>query len=305
MKILISGSTGYIARHLVSRLLELEHTVYIVTREDTDFVKIDARIAKENIIAWGDIKALYRDIETLAPDMFIHMSSYYKFECIGMEIEKLIDANIKYGTVILDACRKAKCKRIINIGSILQHYNGEVYNPTCLYAATKEAFQKIIDYYVQTEECSSITLELMDTFGEEDTRGKIISLFMKIAETGERLEMSGGEQEIGLVYIGDVIKAICKAISELDKIEDGKKKMYVVAPNKYITLKHVASLFEEVSGKYLNIDWGKRSYRKKEIMKIIAPYENILEGEEIVSVKDGLKKILELDKLKRDTEVLI
>lgn len=296
MKILISGSTGYIAQHLINTLIELEHIVYVVVREDTNLSRINSRISKKNIIKYEPIDELYLALEQVKPDIFIHMATFYKFECIGSEISTLIDANIKYGTIMLDACSKSGCKKFINIGSILQHYEGALYNPTCLYAATKEAFQNILEYYVQSEGCSAVTLELMDTYGPGDTRSKIINLFRGIATTGETLEMSGGEQEIGLVYIKDVIKAINKAIDKLNILTCGQKKIYAVAPRKFEILKDVASLFEEISGKHLNIEWGKRSYREKEIMNIISPYSNILENEETFSLEEGLKELLELEK---------
>lgn len=72
--------------------------------------------------------------------------------------------------------------------------------------------------------------------------------------------MSLGEQEIGFVYIDDVIKGYSIAINKLFNMEPGEQKTFFITPKIVKSLKEVAVVFEKVSGEKLNINWGKRPY---------------------------------------------
>ena len=62
-----------------------------------------------------------------------------------------------------------------------------------------------------------MTLKLCDTYGPWDTRTTILALFKRIAETGEELAMSPGEQQIDLWHIDDVIAGFRVLIRRLSE----------------------------------------------------------------------------------------
>jgi nucleoside-diphosphate-sugar epimerase len=86
--------------------------------------------------------------------------------------------------------------------------------------------------------------------------------------------MSPGEQIIDISFIDDVIEAFFILSRQLHNghttIKNGEI-FGVKAVNRY-SLKELAVSFEELIGKKLNIQWGKRSYRDREVM---IPWENV------------------------------
>jgi nucleoside-diphosphate-sugar epimerase len=97
---------------------------------------------------------------------------------------------------------------------------------------------------------------------------KIFSLWEKYSGTDEILDMSKGEQVIDISYIEDVINAFDTMINNL-QLEDKEKynnKAYVVTSNQRMSLKELAELFKKVTKKSLNINWGARAYRDREVM---------------------------------------
>ena len=50
-----------------------------------------------------------------------------------------------------------------------------------------------------------------------------------------------------------------------------KNKTFGVSSNERMSLKELATLFEEATGNILNIKWGGRPYREREVM---VPWEN-------------------------------
>ena len=64
----------------------------------------------------------------------------------------------------------------LTAGTAWQHYNNQSYDPVCLYAATKQAYECLIDYYVKVHGLHAVTVKLHDTYGEGDERGKLFYL---------------------------------------------------------------------------------------------------------------------------------
>ena len=55
-------------------------------------------------------------------------------------------------------------------------------NPNSLYSATKSSFQPILDYYAQYFSFNIITLILMDVYGPNDPRNKLIPTLIQTAK---------------------------------------------------------------------------------------------------------------------------
>jgi CDP-paratose synthetase len=265
MKILMTGATGFIGRNLANKLIK-KYNITAIVRESSNISFLDKKI--EIFRYNGNINNLINFFKYKKFDGIIHLASlflsFHKIE----DIELLIDSNIKFGTELLECAKLFNVKWFINTGTFWQHYNNEQYNPVNLYAATKEAFEVIAKYYVETSNLVFTTIKLNDTFGLNDTRKKIFNLWIDCIKNNKTLDMSKGEQIIDISYIEDVVSAYEIMIENLSK-KDYKKynlKSYVVSNKERISLKDLAKLFEEVTGKKININWGAKNYREREIM---------------------------------------
>jgi nucleoside-diphosphate-sugar epimerase len=157
----------------------------------------------------------------------------------------------------------------LNTGTYWQHYNGANYDPVNLYAATKQAFEDIAKFYAEASGLRFCTLKLCDTHGPDDTRKKIFNLFQSSASNGEILEMSAGEQLIDILHVDQVVFAFVKLINQLNcptSINDNCES-YCISSGRKITLKQLAAEYEEMNNVKLNIRWGARPYRSREVMQ--------------------------------------
>jgi len=270
MKILVTGATGFIGKNLIKLLLD-NNEIHIIVRMNSLTLEIDSRAKiftyDENINSLVDffLKEKF--------DGVIHLASLFLVDHKRDDISNLISSNIKFGTDILQGCKESNVKWFINTGTFWQNYNNEDYNPVNLYASTKEAFEKIAKYYVETSNLIFVTIKLSDTFGPNDTRNKVFNLWNRISKTNEILEMSKGEQLIDISYIEDVINAYSILIEHLnlDSKKDFKNKIFTVGSNERMSLKSLSKVFEEATNSNLNIKWGARPYREREVM---IPWEN-------------------------------
>lgn len=292
-KILITGGTGFIGSHLMKRLLKKGYDVHLIIRETSNLILIEEDIQNIRIHRYnGEIESLVKIMMNVKPDAVFHLASLYLTEHKMEEIDSLIKSNILFGTQLLEAMKESQTDKLINVGTSWQHYNNEEYNPVNLYAATKEAFEKIINYYVETTSIRTITLKLFDTYGANDPRRKLISLLMEAATSGERLSMSPGDQLIDIVYIDDVIDAFEWAYLLLKNDILLKNSNYGISSNNPIKLKEVVDVIEKVLDKELSIDWGGRPYRKREVMIPWKPSEPLPGWKPKVDIENGIELLL-------------
>lgn len=146
-------------------------------------------------------------------------------------------------------------------------------------------------YYVRAGLLKMVTLKLLDTYGPNDPRPKLFTLFERVSSSGERLKMSLGEQRLGFVYIDDVVNAFLTAGQYIETLPDCEMPSYTIAPDQLYSLREIAALYEAASGKRLNIGWGERPYRRREVME---PYvgRGMPGWEAKVSLMEGIRKCL-------------
>jgi nucleoside-diphosphate-sugar epimerase len=156
---------------------------------------------------------------------------------------------------------------LVNTGTSWQHYASMEYNPVCLYAALKQATEAILRFYVESYNLRVITLKLFDTYGPGDNRPKLLNLLRRTALSGDTLDMSPGEQLIDLVYIDDVIDAFVIASERLQRGAVSVMEEYAVSSCSPLSLREIADEYSRASGYALNIKWGGRDYRTREVMR--------------------------------------
>lgn len=271
MIVAVTGGTGFIGQHLIKSLLEKGTKVHAIVREGSDTAAIDPRATLYRYD--GDIRTLTAYCTEQKIAGIVHLASLFLASHTEGDIDSLIDSNIRFGTHLLEAAKTADTRWFLNTGTFWQHFESKTYSPVNLYAATKEAFEAVARFYSETGGPVFTTLKLNDTFGPGDTRPKIFTLWDKISQSGEALGMSPGEQLIDISYIEDVISAYETMIGHLESgsAADLNNQSFAVKAKERVTLKELAGIYQEATGRKLHITWGERPYREREVM---TPWEN-------------------------------
>lgn len=269
---IITGATGFVGYHLTKRLVENEWNVNIVIRPGSRIDHIKGFKKKVNIHEHdGSTGGLITILQKTRPDIVFHLASLFLSEHKPEDIEQLIKSNVLFSTQLLEAMTMSNVYNLVNTGTSWQHYNKDEYNPVNLYAATKQAFIDILAFYIDSTPLKAITLKLFDTYGPEDTRKKLFFLLRKAANEQIKLAMSPGDQLIDLVYINDVIDAFVLAAKRLLDSEVDEYEEYMVSSQNLIKLKDLVSIYSTVTGRPVNVEWGGRPYRSREVM---VPWNN-------------------------------
>jgi nucleoside-diphosphate-sugar epimerase len=289
-KAIVTGATGFIGSNLCRYLIRNDWEVCVIARPSSDYLNIQSVLNKVKILEYGgNIEQLVGYFKDIKADVVFHLASLFIAEHESNQIDHLVDSNIKFGLHILEAMKESNTKLLINTGTSWQHYHTNEYCPVDLYAATKQAFESLIKYYTEAENIKSVTLKLFDTYGESDTRSKLINLLHKFSDEKKELKMSPGEQVLDLVHVDDVVKAFVKAYEYLVE-QDVTYQEFGVGSRHPIRLKDLINKFEIETGKKLNIIWGARNYRKREVMSLWDLYKTLPGWEAEVTLKEGLQK---------------
>ena len=268
MKFLVTGASGFIGSRLFSMLSEQGHHAVTCNR--------------------GDVPRAI--INTVSPDVVIHLAGHYTFYHHALDAARLVESNIAYGVQVLEAMRQHGVRHLVTLGSMMQYRPGDA-SAVNLYAATKAAFQEIIDYFVAAYGFDAVTLMLSDTYGPGDTRGKLVQrLCEATGSSAPPLKMSPGHQTLNLVHVDDVCRAIIGSAQAISGSSDPPAHYKCDIVGDMITPLALADMITKACGRAPNCDWGALPYRYRESM--VPPLGHPLPGfAPRIALEDGLKAL--------------
>ncbi len=291
MKVFVTGATGFIGKNLVNKLIELNFEVTVNLHSDKPSPFSDK--VKTYRLNEMDIQSDIDFFKTSRFSGIIHLASLYLTAHKPEEAIELVNSNIRFSTHILECASQAEINWFINTGTFWQNFENASYSPVNLYAASKQAFECIAQYYIETNKINFCTLRLSDTYGPNDSRPKIFNLFDKIAKTGEVLEMSPGDQILDISFIDDVVSAFILLVGQLvansPLMYNGA--IYAVRADKRYTIRELVAVFESVTSEKLNIKFGGKPYRDREVMVPWGKGKIVPGWKSKVSIEEGIVEI--------------
>lgn len=291
--ICITGGAGFIGFNLLKALKsDRAFSVTVIVRSKESYQKIkDLRI--NCYLDNGNTDALIQFFLDSKFDSVIHLASHYLKNHKSNEIDSLITSNLLFGTRLLEATAKSGVKFFVNTGTFWQHYNNQPYSPVNLYAATKQAFEAIAQYYRETSDLNFVSIYLNDTYGPGDTRRKILNSWAMMNDSDLML-MSPGNQKINLLHINDVVNGFLRLIQMMENGEFLKNPSceYSLKAREDITLRELAALYEKISEKKLNIKWGGSPYKAREVMTIWDKDIPLPGWESKICLEEGLREFV-------------
>ena len=286
---LVTGATGFVGEHLVRRLLADGWETHAIVRSSSNATILRDALGGSNVhVHDGSTVGLIDIVRSVHPDIVFHLASVLVAEHSTDDVDPLVQSNILFGVQLLEAMTVAGVSTIVNTGTTGQHYEGREYSPVSLYAATKQAFQDILQFYCEVRGVRAMTLELPNTYGPGDRSPKLLSLMDRAARTGETLQMSPGEQLLDLLHVDDVAHGY-------EVAADGLLTGHLLSPSQYrlssgslVRLRDVVELYREATGRTVSVVWGGRPYRVREVMDPVSPVPVLPEWQACISLKDGL-----------------
>lgn len=266
-RVLLTGITGFIGSHLAKRLLDEGWEVHAVVRASSDLGVLPEAILQEVRFHRHTAQDELADIVgKIRPEVVFHLASLFLSKHRYEDIGALMESNVTFGAKLLDAMSQHGVQNFVYAGTAWQHYQNAAYSPVNLYAASKQAFEAILQYYQETAGVNAFVLKLFDTYGSGDRRKKLLALWEESVATGATLYMSPGEQKMDCVHVDDVVEAFLLAARYLLARRTELCGTYAISSGHAVSLRELATRYEKLIGKQLSIQWGGRPYRDREVM---------------------------------------
>jgi CDP-paratose synthetase len=209
--LLVTGATGFLGSAVVRALASNDEKVIAVGGPRSRGCQTIENV--EWLLSPYDLEELSQIIEKSPPSAIVHCANHYAFNHRIEDIGPMVDANIKIGATLLGLVAE-RGAHFINLSTFFQRQGADGESPNSLYAATKQSFVEILNWFGSNTRVRVCDLMLYDTYGPGDQRNKLIPKLLECAVARKTMEIRSPESEINLCYIDDVVAAIHHVLTQ-------------------------------------------------------------------------------------------
>jgi nucleoside-diphosphate-sugar epimerase len=287
----VSGISGHLGQELARQLVHAGVNVVGLTRQAATATETSPGSVRCHRVD-GRTETLISALDDARPDVVFHLAGLSRRQHLSGDITAFVESNVLFGTQLLEAARVSGCKRFITAGSYLQYFNTDQSRSFNLYAATKEAFERIVEYYTDAFGIASVRLTLCDIYSENDVRPKLINDISAAWSRGSSLLVHEDDPKIDPVHVSDAAAAFMRAAALLEENPNAARTMsrYSVTSGRDVSLRELLTTFERLGGRKIAIE---RSSNRPARSLIRSWRGAILPGwVPRVTIEDGVARIL-------------
>lgn len=259
-KVLITGGSGFIGSRVIVKLLEAGDSPVALKRNTTNLWRIKD---------FADKVTIYNIDEITLPDIFdregfdavINLATYYRKYSNYGDIENMIDSNVTLPTKLLELSVNHSVGLFVTAGTYFQYDTGlpildpkESTTGRDLYAATKNALGKIMEYYSSKHNLCTVELILFTPYGEKDHEERVIPYIIKQAIAGDTVKLSHGFQKLNPVHVEDIAKAFVKSL-EMECVASSNIRLNIASKRSY-SIREIITVIEDIMDRHLNVVWN-------------------------------------------------
>jgi nucleoside-diphosphate-sugar epimerase len=203
----------------------------------------------------------------------------------------MIEANVLLALEVIEALPSGDPLPFIAAGTQSQHCLGTPeYAPTDLYAATKEALEDIVAHYSDAKVLRPAFLKLSDTYGPGDTRSTLLNLLVDAMLSGQRIDLTQGDQKLDLIHVRDAADGFFHAARSMAFGRD-LPRTCALRSRRQVTPRELLRIIEEIGDARIDARWGTLPYRRNTIM---SPWrQRVLPGwKASIVLEEGVREVI-------------
>ena len=304
-RILVTGGSGFIASHLVRRLVHGGAEVAILTKYNSiiDNIRLVDIWDKIRVIE-ADIRNIdsLRQIADYQPEVIYHFAAYNHVGDSFVHVSEALDVNVRGTANVIDAYDGYE--RFIYISTSESYgdqpevpFNEKMRpQPVSPYSVGKYGGELYCRMKMENMNKPIVLLRPFNAFGPYQSPRAIISEIINDCLLGKTIRSTEGKQTRDFNYIENLVDGFIlageseKAIGELINIGSGRE----------ITIKDLILMIHKETNSSSELKIGDLNYRPTEIWRMVAANnraKEVLGWEPKISFEDGLKKTIEWYKL--------
>ena len=310
MKILVTGSSGFIGFHTCLLLLQNKH--YVIGIDNlNDYYDLNLKKSRLRILKkFNNFKFLKKDIENKnivkkfkanEIDVIINLAAQAGVRHSLKDPYSYINSNVLGHINMLELAKKVRAKKFIYASSSSVYGSNKtlpfsikqrVDNPVSIYAASKKSGELISESYAHLFGIQCIGLRFFTVYGPWGRPDMATFIFTKKIFEGKEIEVfNNGKMKRDFTFINDIIDGIMGAVKLNKKFEH---RIYNLGNNNPEDLSNFINLIEDTIGikakkRLLPIQPGD----VRETFAEISESTKDLNFKPKVNIKEGIPKFVE------------
>lgn len=265
MKVLLTGASGFIGRHILEILMQILSKEAIVVLTSKQIPNVNCVIYSSHS-TFSVNAEIFDDVTHI-----IHAGSFTPKDNESANDIGLCFGNIEYLKELLSIKFKG-LKRFINL-STLDVYalssellsESSVVRPVSLYGSSKLYCEEMLKAYTDKRGISCINLRIGHVYGPgEEKYKKVVPVSIQRILKNEFLELYGDGSELrSLIFINDVVESIVNAL----KVDISSKCVNInVVSGVATSIKEILTNLIKISGKSLEIKQKESMHNKRDLV---------------------------------------
>jgi nucleoside-diphosphate-sugar epimerase len=249
MKTLVTGSTGFIGKHLVKALHDRGRQIKCLVRK-TSRVNFLEQLGVE--LAYGDMNDIISLNKALQDvDIIYHAAG----EVFATKEENYYQVNVAGLKNLLEACSHASVKKLIHFSSSSatgpnpqKNVSVTEYSPChpiTPYGISKLDGEKIIQQLSEQYHLPIIIIRPPLVYGPGVSQSSRVLMFLKLIHQGLFRTIGDGHNLVSLCYIDNLINGLL--LAEAEKKAEGQ--IYFIADSRPYTVNEIAATIAQEQGK--------------------------------------------------------
>lgn len=297
MRILLTGSSGFIGQHLYPKLQEIGK-VFSLKSDLTNH------------------RSVYDEVMSINPDIVIHLAA--RTEVQESFYEQINFTEINYvGTVnLIESCRSLKKLPYFIFASTMEVYGWQpisdeikntgcynlsvafdentIPNPNAPYAVAKYACEKYLEYANRSYDLEFTAVRQTNSYGRSDNNYFVTEQIISQMLNGDEINLGYSDPYRNFIFIDDLIDAWLKLIEKRDQCNG---RIFTIGPDDPRKIRDCADLMAKKLNWNGKINWNTKPPRFGEIYWLNSNYKKFNEitgWKPKISYSDGIDRTIEL-----------
>ncbi|HUP15142.1 MAG TPA: NAD(P)-dependent oxidoreductase [Acidimicrobiia bacterium] len=264
-RVLVTGGSGFIGRHVVAGLLEREHEVHVASRSDP--ASSGARWHRVDLMNADQTEAV---LAAVRPEVLAHLAWYTDPRDYRSSLDNLqwIEASIRL--IRLFAAHGGE--RVIGAGSCAEYDSGHGFcseattpaNPDSLYGASKNAVHRVVSQAADQLGTDVAWARVFFPYGAGEPADKLVSYVAGRLLRGLTADCTSGEQFRDYIHVTDIASFFVALI------ESGRTGTFNVGTGVPVTVAQVVLTIGRILGAPDLINLGARESPPGDVPMLVA-----------------------------------
>jgi len=292
MRILLTGPGGFLGSALAKHWAMCGHELWLLARPSSHLERLQDLPASVQVVRASQADEVISVIREVRPDAVVHTACSYGRK--GESVLDLVDANIRLGTVLLQAVLESNAREdtppilFLNTGTVLEA-------GVSLYALSKTQFSAWGAALAASasNRLRFIDIRLQQMYGPGDDCTKFTTHVIEACRQNvARLALTEGEQLRDFIHIDDVVQAYDRILERSEQF--AVSDVIDVGSGEAVTMRSFVELVKQLAGAETVLDFGAVPYRGNEAMLCVADTTRLrnLGWYPTVPLADGLRHLI-------------